>query len=582
MDYPWLDRTHRRLWRLSGESAHLCDLQDGARQLAAAFREQIQSLHARSACGWTAEKAQLLAALDKAQFISTIAAARQPATVPLGLVLFELAARDGGLAALCLSRFLAQMPITDFGIAEQNERYASGKNLLHGALCLTEPIPGAGAEALLLMGTYRPAGDANALSIEIDKRGRFTSHMEFADFVVAAVQGVGGARGSALVILEPHDEGVFDRGAPAKKIGHRVSSATHPSFRLRVPAARIVGGYAMEDGILRPYFGHRQLLEPALRRARALLGLMTAAKALAAAGASPVAGDFLPGRGCDGPEFWLPMTDLWAAGEAAASLGFLAARHCDRLDAESARDPSADANLFSPAAKLFASTRIIPALSRVAAAAGANADGLYTYIADAQVEAVYMGPEALQRRLISAAMTAETFALKVAEWTGELEGSAGNFSASTAKNLAAGFRLWSRTLCVLRDAAGSGKEAVIHGTRQAAAFAMADSLCALLAARSFLLDAAELDAAALEAAGLDADDSIVADLVRLATASAVSHAAQISISSICGGSRGASPELRRELNALRAEAYAGLAGFQYARERIARFLANRARETEST
>ena len=502
-----------------------------------------------------------------------MASAGPPATVPLGLVLFELAAWDGGLAALCLSRFLAQMPIVEFGVAEQKERYASGKNLLHGALCLTEPIPGAGAEALLLMGNYRPAGDANALSIEIDKRGRFTSHMEFAEFVVAAVEGTGGARGSALVILEPQDAGTFDRGTPARKIGHRVASTTHPSFRLCVPAERIVGGYAMEDGVLRPHFDHRQLLEPALRRARALLGLMTAAKALT------VAADFLPGRECDGPEFWLPMADLWAAGEAAASLGFLAARHCDRLNARDARAPAAaaDANLFSPAAQLFASTRIIPALTRVAAAAGARADGLYTYIADAQVEAVYMGPEASQRRQISAAMSAETFDLRVAEWIDELEGSVGNFSAPARRSLAAGFRLWSRTLCALRDAAGSGTEGVFHPARQAAAFAMADALSALLAARSLLLDAAQLETAAP-----DADAGIVEDLVRLASASAVSSALQTSICLICGGSRGASASLRRELSALCTEAYAGLSGFQYAREKMARFLSNRERETEST
>ncbi len=572
MTSTWLDQTHRRLWRLAGESADLCELQDGARQLADAVAGQLESLRARNVSGWTSENAQLLAALDKTQFISTMASAGQPATVALGLLLFELAAQDGGLAALCLSRFLAQMPIADFGAAEQKERYASGKNLLHGALCLTEPIPGAGAEALLLMGTYRPAGDANDLWIEIDKRGRFTSHMEFAEFVVAAVAGAGGARGSALVVLEPRDEGTFDRGAPAKKIGHRLSSATHPSFRLRVPAARIVGGYAMESGVLRPHFDHRQLLEPALRRARALLGLMTAAKALA------VAADFLPGRGCDGPEFWLPMADLWAAGEAAASLGFLAARHCDRLDARGPHEPAAaaDANLFSPAAKLFASTRIIPALSRVAAAAGASADGLYTYIADAQVEAVYMGPEASQRRLISAAMGAKSFDAKVAEWTAELEGWARNDSAPSAKSLAAGFKLWSRTLCALRDAAGSGAEGVFHGARQAAAFAMADALCGLLAARSLLLGAAESEAAAP-----DSDAGIVEDLVRLASANAVSHAAQTGIGLICGGSRAASPGLRRELSALRAEAYAGFSGFQYARERIARFLLNRGCETET-
>jgi len=573
MDSTWLDAMHRRLWRLAGESAHLCELLDSARQLAAAVQEQIPSLHAREACGWTAEKAQLLAALDKAQFISTTASAGQPATVPLGLVLFELAARDGGLAALCLSRFLAQMAIADFGAAEQKERYASGKNLLHGALCLTEPIPGAGAEALLLMGTYRPAGGAGALSIEIDKRGRFTSHMEFAEFVVAAVEGAGEARGSALVVLEPQDAGTFDRGTPARKIGHRLASTTHPSFRLHVPAARIVGGYAMESGVLRPHFDHRQLLEPALRRARALLGQMTAAKALT------VAADFLPGRGCAAPEFWLRMADLWAAGEAAASLGFLAARHCDRLDARGARDPAAaaDANLFSPAAKLFASTRIIPALSRVAAAAGASADGLYTYIADAQVEAVYMGPEASQRRMISAAMSAETFHLRVAEWIDELEGSVGNFSAPARRSLAAGFRLWSRTLCALRDAAGSGAEGVFHGARQAAAFAMADALCGLLAARSLLLDTA-----GIEKTAPDSHAGIMGDLVWLATASAVSHAAQTSIGLICGGSRGVSPGLRRELSTLRAEAYVGFSGFQYARESIARFMSSRACETETT
>jgi hypothetical protein len=129
----------------------------------------------------------------------------------------------------------------------------------------------------------------------------------------------------------------------------------------------------------------------------------------------------------------------------------------------------------------------------------------------------------------------------------------------------------------LRDAAGSGTEAVFHGARQAAAFAMADALCGLLAARSFLLDAAELEAAAPSS-----DAGIVEDLVRLASASAVSQATQISIGLIFGASRGVSPGLRRELSALRAEAYAGLSGFQYARERMARFLSNRERETEST
>jgi hypothetical protein len=537
------------------------------------MQEQLESARCGNACGWNAEKAELLAALDNAHLLSALASARQPATVPLGLVLLELAARDGGLATLILSRFLAQMPIADFGTAEQKERYASENNLLHGALCLTEPIPGAGAEALLLMGTYRPDGDTNGLWIEVEKRGRFTSHMEFADFVVAAVQGIDGASGSALVVLEPHDAGEFDRGVPAGKIGHRIASTTHPSFRLRVPAARIVGGYTIRGGILQPNFNHRQLLEPALCRARALLALMTAAKALA------VTSDFFSARACDSPEFWLEIADLWATAEAAASLGFSAARLCDEPDSEGAPDHAAasNSNLFSSAAKLFASTRIIPALSRVAAVAGANPVELRRYIVDAQVEAVYMGPDASQRRLISAAMTTETFAAMASAWIENLQDRRHNTSA--AKILTTGFKLWSSTLGLLRSEASSGSEGAFHSLRQAAGFAMADSLCGLLAARSLLLDSAEL-----EVSTPDANAGVVEDLVHLASAHAVSHAVQTSISLISGGSTAASPgkSLRREWATLRAEACASLTGFQYARERIAQVLANHARTTELT
>src|ERR1035438_87671 len=105
--------------------------------------------------------------------------------------------------------------------------------------------------------------------------------MDFAQFVVAAVEGDGsGVRGSGLVILEPGDAGEFTRGSPVRKLGHVFASTTDPVFRLIVPASRLVGGFTMEQGSLIPRFSHRVLLEPALRRMRALLGLMTAAKAL--------------------------------------------------------------------------------------------------------------------------------------------------------------------------------------------------------------------------------------------------------------------------------------------------------------
>src|ERR1039458_10749216 len=68
-------------------------------------------------------------------------------------------------------------------------------------------------------------------------------------------------------------------------------------------------------------------------------------------------------------EFRLDMANLWAMGEAAASLGFFAARLSDKLD-EAEHPSSADAKLaalFSPAAKLFSSSSVAELLRQVAA-----------------------------------------------------------------------------------------------------------------------------------------------------------------------------------------------------------------------
>ena len=85
------------------------------------------------------------------------------------------------------------MPILDFGTSHQRELYLGNAAPRHGALCLTEPIPGAGSDALFLTGCFQIAEGLvdGELTLHIEKRGRFISHMDFADFVVAAVQARG-------------------------------------------------------------------------------------------------------------------------------------------------------------------------------------------------------------------------------------------------------------------------------------------------------------------------------------------------------------------------------------------------------
>jgi hypothetical protein len=303
MDFRWWDEAHETLWRIAG-SAELLEVRNKARQTA---RETVAPLLAQvcATSEWTGEKERVLRALDAQGITGILASAHNRLTLRLALAVWELASVDAGVATCSLSGSLAQMPIHDFGTEQQRNRYLGSTDLRHGALCLTEPLPGAGADAISLAGRMTQAG-ANADGeplLEIHKRGRFISHMDFAEFVVVAVEGRDGVRGSGLVILEPGDAGDFERGAPVRKLGHRFASTTNPVFRLQVPASRIVGGYLMEHEALVPRFTHRTLLEPALCRMRALLGLMTAAKAL-----STVQDWFdSPGQKSSGAEFRLDL-----------------------------------------------------------------------------------------------------------------------------------------------------------------------------------------------------------------------------------------------------------------------------------
>jgi hypothetical protein len=572
MDFRWWDETHATLWRIAG-SAELLSVRDNARQTA---RERLAPLldQADPSHKWTEEKARVLRALDAQGMTGILASARSGPTLQLALTVWELASVDAGVATCSLSGSLAQMPIRDFGTEPQRDRYLGRAELRHGALCLTEPIPGAGSDAIFLSGRMSLAGvgaDGETL-LEIHKRGRFISHMDFAEFVVAAVEGDGkGVCGSGLVILEPADMGEFERGAPVRKLGHRFSSTTNPVFRLTVPASRIVGGYTMEKDAIVPRFSHRVLLEPVLRRMRALLALMTAAKAL-----STVQEWFAStAQKSKNAAFRLSMADLWAAGEAAASLGFFAACLSDKLD-EAEHPSSAGAKLaalFSPAAKLFSSSRIPECLQRVAAwneHGAQETNDLHSRLVDAQIEDMYMGPAALQRRLVSAAMIDAHFLAEFHKWTGEIDELAARAPRAGMRGLAEGMRLWQWTLEQLRQQVDARGVQLFCDARQGVTFAMAEALCELLAARSLALDVLELDRSpqGRELAALFGDLSI------LAAGRAAAHTAQ-TCADLFGGYAERFPisaAARGAFARQRASLYASLQGTMDARERIAEFL----------
>jgi alkylation response protein AidB-like acyl-CoA dehydrogenase len=112
---------------------------------------------------------------------------------------------------------------------------------------------------------------------------------------------------------------------------------------------------------------------------------------------------------------------------------------------------------------------------------------------DAQLEATYEGPEAVQRRQLSVTMVNEVFLAQFERWIAEIRKIASTRPATGACTLATGMSLWLWTLNHLQKTTDPEGGKLYHSSRHAVTFAMADALCWLLAARSFLLDVLELE-----------------------------------------------------------------------------------------
>ena len=542
----------------------------------------------RNSHEWNEKKAQLLNAFDEAGVTAVYMDPSQggfiegPKNLAVALVAFELSWVDGGAATCSLAGNLALAPIHEKGTPEQKKHYMGGcippqpgedRKILKGAFALTEPLPYVGVDAGLLGGKMRVAEwkEGEEPSLQIEKRGRFITNMGFANFVTVAVDSDDERiKGSCMIILEENDPGIYDRGSVTLKLVHQLSSTSDPVFNLKVPANRIIGGYTIKDGKIIPNFSHSEVIEAVFRRTRVTVALMSSAKLLSAiepviryqrtrfrGSASIVSGTPRYELGIQQKEDAVQrLTDVWATGEASASLGFEAARLFDKFDPiekekeklfaekgvkgaraqlkifkeahknvleylellnkpEDKRDnkrfeelnsdmlvkflaTDALTNVLCPACKLwntgYGATMMREAVSLMGGY-GITEDCpgfLAQKWMDVQLEATYEGPESVQRRQLSLTMTNELFLVQFKQWINELKEIEKNNEGVGAATLSSAMELWLWTLEFLLKEKDANGKAIYHGQRQGSTFAMADALCWILAVRFQILDVLEL------------------------------------------------------------------------------------------
>lgn len=628
------DDVRQLMWRFADRyDLHL--LVQAARQVARGPVARLVAQGGRNSHDWTPEKAALLQHFDESGITAAALDPEQggfiagPKNLALALIAFELSWVDAGAATCSLAGNLGLAPIHECGTPEQRAQYVAGaapvkpgenRRQVRAAFALTEPIPFVGVETGMLAGKVRvadwPAGGEPTLQVE--KRGRFITNMAFANVVTAAVDSDDPRlKGSCLVILEEGDPGTWDRGTPTKKLVHQLSSTNDPVFNLRVPAHRIVGGYTVKDGVIIPRFAHGEIIEAVFRRTRVTVGLMTAAKLLSAV--EPVIlyqrRRFRGGEGAPGtPRYELGLqqkedvlhrlVDIWATGEASASLGFEAARLFDGLDplekqkdawlagrkltgraalkelakkqAEALewvqiksrpvgeRDPKrqevleadpliqfatldAQANVLCPACKLWntghGATMMREAVSLMGGY-GVTEDCpgfLGQKWMDAQLEATYEGPEAVQRLQLSLTMTSELFLAQFQQWIAEMKRLSSDRPGTGACTLGTAMQLWRWTLGHLQNATDADGAKLYHKSRQGVTFPLADALGWLLAARQFIRDVVALEthgaANPALADGLPGFVSFFTDLCHVQSARAAGEVGRICAEIVFGYNR---------------------------------------------
>ncbi len=620
------DDVRQIMWRFT-DRYDIQMIVQSARSLARTVVARLVAEGARHTHEWTDHKAQLLEAFDSSGLTALFMDPHQggfiegPKNLALALVAFELAWVDAGAATCSLATNLALAPIHERGTPEQRDHYMSrcvppqpgeDRTVYRGAFALTEPLPYVGVETNTLVGKVRVAKweEGQEPILQVDKRGRFITGMDFANFATAAVDTDDPRiKSSCIVIVEDTDPGLFDKGAPTLKMVHQLSSTRDPVFNVQVPASRIVGGYTVKDGVIVPNYTHSEIIGAVFHRTRVPVALMTTAKLLSAV--EPVIRyQRQRFRGGDASEPGTPkfdmglqqkqdavlrLADIWANGEAGASLGFATARLFDVLDpCEKEKDrifaqqgvvgaksqltalrkvekqaieylrleaqPEAQrdaarfaelgqdtlvqytlleslANIFCPACKLWNTGNGATVMREALALMGGygiteDCPGfLFFKWTDAQLEATYEGPEAVQRRQMSVTMTNEVFLERLRIWIDQLETLGADKPESGAVIAAKGLDLWLWTLEFLLRAKDPAGARLYHQRRQNVTFPMADALSWLVATYCQIMDVRELAEKGPEnpvaAEGLEGTVGFLSDLAVVQAARASGEAARI-------------------------------------------------------
>jgi hypothetical protein len=192
---------------------------------------------------------------------------------------------------------------------------------------------------------------------------------------------------------------------------------------------------------------------------------------------------------------------------------------------------------------------------------------------DAQLEALYLGPEALQRRIISAAMIDGEFLQEFQAWTEAMSQLAKSLPHTGIRSLAAGMRLWHWTLLQLQQQTDSRGSRLYCDARQGVTFSMADALCGLLAARSLTLDVLVLEKSGSQRTATAFVSSLFFDLSAIASIRAAGLVGQISAALLFGydGRFPVSAAVKSTFDDLRTKLNMSLYGAMEARDRATRF-----------
>jgi alkylation response protein AidB-like acyl-CoA dehydrogenase len=287
------------------------------------------------------------------------------------------------------------------------------------------------------------------------------------------------------------------------------------------------------------------------------------------------------------------LVDVWATGEASAALGFEAARVFDQLDPlehrraevleqrgltgsavlKSRRQISKDAieflagirpeltgdvvieyalldsvaNVLCPACKLWNTGHGAQMMREAVSLMGGygiteDCPGFLGHKwMDAQLEATYEGPEAVQRRQLSLTMADELFLTQFREWIREMRVIANDRPGTGACALATAMQMWLWTLGHLRRVLDADGEKLYQGARQGVTFPLADALCWLLASRAQILDVIELEKKGPEnptlAEGLPGLAAFLTDLCHVQAARAAGEVGRICAELVHGYNR---------------------------------------------